>query len=339
MFGAKFYPSCKVCEAIRLDLDRVKGNPSGVEEMMYVYRYHMRKMHGVHISDEDSGLSGIPMVGYRRARFIAELGVTNIREVAAIDPAKFCERPEVKASSDTSLPSALSLVVNYAQAICTKRPIVTGTHPAFCESPERLYFMDLEYDPQGTASRRRVGIFLYGILDSHGNVIQRFLDDPSDEEELIEWFSDWLVKEAPALATYSSKSADEPHLRNSLRKFELSTDCLSKARFLDLFYDVIFTQSPKTQKIFLPISGSISSKRVAYYFGYREAKSVRIHDGLEALAAYEEYLRNRSKRIRNDLLAYNRCDLERTSLIYSRLRQLFDKHRKKETPPMHGRRR
>ena len=334
-----FFEGCRGCEAIRRMLSRMRGNPKAQVLLMRHHQFHMERKHGLEPTDTESSLCRIPMVSHSRASLLQKLGIGSIGDVVKADPRVLCKRPEVISSKDTSFPIVLPLIMNYAHAISRRRPIVIGHHPGFFDISKPPYFMDLEYDPQGTAARGRFGIFLYGILDSQGNVVQRFLDDPNDEKGLIEWFSDWLMKATPALATYSSKSADEPHLRNSLRKFGLPADCLSNARFLDLFYDVIFTQSPKNQKIFLPISGSISSKRVAYYLGYREPKSVKIHDGLEALAAYKQYLRSRSERIRNDLLAYNRCDLERTSLIYNRLRQLFDKHREDETLLMRGTRR
>jgi uncharacterized protein YprB with RNaseH-like and TPR domain len=162
-------------------------------------------------------------------------------------------------------------------------------------------------------------------MDLKGKVIQRFLDDPRNERELLEWFVDWLSKTKTTLITYASKSADEPQLRNALGKFGLPLNCLSRVQFLDLFYDVIFTQSPRNQKVFLPIIGNMGEKEVSQYFGYREPEDAEIHDGLQALMAYQQYLRKRSERIKNELLAYNCRDLERTAVIYCALRRLFDK--------------
>jgi predicted RecB family nuclease len=280
---------------------------------------------------QEWALCEIPMVSYSRARLLRKLGLKSIRDVASADANLICRRREVVGSKDTSFPAAFQLIVNYAQAICRRRPLVVGNQSILPERSRRPFFMDLEYDPVGTGKRGAVGIFLCGIMDSDGNITQRFLDDPGQERDLVAWFSDWLSKNRPFIITYSSKSADEPHLRNSLRKFSMSTGCLSDAQFLDLYYDVIFTQSPLRQKIFLPLKGSISSKRVAYHFGFHDHKGTRIHDGLDALLAYNRFLLHQSKKIRNDLLAYNRSDLKRTALIYERIQGLFERYRRNET--------
>jgi predicted RecB family nuclease len=321
--GLTFFPGCRGCEATKKMLSEIKRNPRAVTLTLQLHKTHLQKVHGVESTDVESILCSIPMVSRSRARLLQELGMRSIHDVASADCEKLRRHPTVLISRDTSFPSVLPLIKLYAEAIRLRRPLVLGFHPAFRELSKQPYFMDLEYDPQGTSRKGRIGVFLYGILDSHGNVLQRFLDDPEREKDLVEWFSNWLSRTRPSLITYSSKSADEPHIRNSMQKYGLPTYSLSQARFLDLFYDVIFTQSPRTQLVFLPVRGSISSKRIAYHLGYREPKGIKIHDGLEALGAYKRYLRTGDEDIRNDLLTYNRCDLERTALIHHQLGELL----------------
>ena len=329
----RFFVGCRGCEATKRMLSRIKSNPRALTFALRLHKIHLERVHEIEPTDVKSALCRIPMVSRSRASLLQELGIRSINDVASADCEKLRRHPAVVISRDTSFPSVLPIIKLYAEAIQRRRPLMVGFHPAFREVPERMYFMDLEYDPQGTSRKGRIGVFLYGILDSHGNVVQRFLDDPEREKDLVKWFSDWLSKTQPALVTYSSKSADEPHIRNSMQKYGLPTHSLSQARFLDLFYDVIFTQSLKTQMVFLPVRGSISSKRVAYYFGFREPSRIKIHDGLEALRAYKRYLQTGDENIRNDLLAYNRCDLERTVLIHDRLRELFNDYREGPAAP------
>lgn len=273
--------------------------------------------------ERSSELTRIPMVAYSRAGLLDGLGIKRIAEVAKIDPQKLCMTPEVGNSKDTSFTTALPLIINYARAIDSGEPIVAGSTDALSDLITEPYFVDLEYDPVGTKTGGDVGIFTYGIMDSKGKATQRFLDDPTQEAQLLEWFVDWISRTRPTIFTYSSKSADEPHLRNSIRKFGLPTNTLSAARFIDLYYDVIFTQSSMKQRIFLPIEGHIGEKNVSDYFGYHEPKGLRIHDGLGALIAYRKYSKNHSQTIKHQILSYNRSDLERIALIYKRLRQLL----------------
>jgi predicted RecB family nuclease len=332
--GPTLFPGCKGCEATKKMLSQIKNNPRAVTLTLRLHKMHLEKVHGIEPTDVESLLCSIPMVSRSRARLLQELGMRSVQDVASADCERLRRNPTLLTSRDTSFPFILPLIKMYAEAIRLRRPLVLGFHPAFREVSKQPYFMDLEYDPQGTSRKGRIGVFLYGILDSNGNVMQRFLDEPERERELVEWFSNWLSSTRPSLITYSSKSADEPHIRNSMQKYALPTRSLSQARFLDLFYDVIFTQSPRTQMIFLPIAGSISSKTIAYHLGFQEPNGIKIHDGLEALGAYKRYLRTGDEDIRNDLLAYNRCDLERTALIYHRLRELFNSNRQgPENPP------
>ena len=265
------------------------------------------------------------MVSHSRARLLNAIGINTISNVASANPELVRTHPKVMYSKDITFPTAFPLIIKYAQAISSKTPLVVGSHPAFSNPPRSPYYMDLEYDPQGTGTAGEVGIFVYGIMNSDGHIVQRFLDDPKKERDHVEWFLSWLSKHRTVLITYASKSADEPHLRNSLHKFNLPSEALSEARFLDLYFDVIFTRSPDTQKIFLPLK-DMGSKNVAEYFGFREPKNIRIHDGLGALMAYNRYVRSKRKRIRKDILAYNRCDLRRIKVIYERLGQSFEEY-------------
>ena len=69
-------------------------------------------------------------------------------------------------------------------------------------------------------------------------------------------------------------------------------------------------------------------KNVSRYIGYEEA-GLEIHGGLEALMKYHRYLKEkkpRKPRIRKDLLAYNKSDLEATKFVFDYLQNLFNRN-------------
>ena len=99
------------------------------------------------------------MVSHRRAQLLEELGFKTISDVAHMDLAKLCMNDKVKYSKDGSFSISLSLMKNFALAICSRKPIVTGVHPIFTEALEQPFFIDLEYNSEGTKSH-----FLHNIL-------------------------------------------------------------------------------------------------------------------------------------------------------------------------------
>jgi len=270
-----------------------------------------------------SQLLSIPLVGYARAQILERLGITRVDEIARLNPSRLAHFPDIKNAKDRSFAARIPMVINYAKAIMTGKTIITGTPQMFEEKHDNAFFFDLEYDPVGTQTRGSVGVFLIGMMDIKGATQQYFAEDPKEEEQLLLKFNEWLATKQPFLITFSSTSADEPQLRNAYRKFGIPCEALNKVRFLDLFYDIIFTQSPQKQKVYLPLCGSMGAKHISDYFGYKEPKGLQIRDGLQALTAYKDYLRHKRKKIKDQLLLYNQCDLQRTAIIYNKLRQIF----------------
>jgi uncharacterized protein YprB with RNaseH-like and TPR domain/predicted phosphodiesterase len=288
-----------------------------------------------------SELTSIPLVGYPRAGILESIGITKISEIARIEPKRLASCPEIKNARDPSFAGQIPMIINYAKSIVNKEPMIVGTPPIFRSEHKNVYFFDIEYDLEGTKSLGKVGVFLIGLMNSNGEIIQNFLEEPEKEKELLLTFDAWVRENNPTLITFSSTSADEPQLRDAYAKFGVPYDAINSTEFIDLFCDVIFTQLPEKQMIFLPIKKQMtfppmdssigakpmSAKSIASYFGYREPRNLQIHDGLQALAAYKEYLRSKNSSIKEQLLLYNRCDLERTALIYGKLLKLFNRGR------------
>jgi len=256
-------------------------------------------------------LTKIPLVGYSRSKAFIDMGIRTIRQVARINPSN----PEFQRYSCFST-DCLDLIRNYATAIVQKKVIVKAKHPFF-SSEKKTCFFDTEYSPTGTRTGP-YGIFLIGIMDENGKVIQSFLDDSINEGEMLRKFRDWLIREKPVLVSYSSTSADKPQLMNAFARFGIPVAELKNA-FFDLYYHCINTQRIETQFVFLPMRGSMSSKNVAVRLGYKAPRDLRITDGFQALIAYGEYLRSKRERLKLDLLEYNRADLEMTKFIFDKI--------------------
>ncbi len=263
--------------------------------------------------NELSELWSVPLVGMSRAKILLDAGIRNIRQLAEMDK-------HHELSKHPSFLGAFDLIINYAKAIVADKPLIVGNHPFFKDIENKnIYFFDAEYDPVGT-KKGPFGMFLLGWMDTAGKVWQLFLDDPKDEKEMLEEFNEWLIKEKPTLVTYSSKSADEPQLINSFRRFSLPIKEL-KNIFFDLYYDCINTYRMKDQFIFLPMRHSMGVKNVSDYLGYEEP-SLEIHDGLMALINYKRFLDSNDKKIKKELRDYNATDLERTKYIFDKLTDL-----------------
>jgi len=275
--------------------------------------------------DDQSELTTVPLVGYRRAQYLRELGITTIRQLSEVDLSdhRFDSFPL------GAFPAgSIHLIKNYAKAIRENRPIIVGSHPFLEVIGDRgVYFFDAEYNPARNVSEP-FGIFLIGIMDVQGEVEQHFLNKVEDEKKMLEEFSVWLAKNRPVLISYSSTSADKPQLLNAFKRFSIPTSQLERS-FFDLYYDLINTQRPKDQVIFLPMTGHMGLKDVSSYFGYTEPRNLEIRDGQEALIAYKRYLETGSHKIRTELLNYNRCDLERCRFIFKKITSLLSQGKEK----------
>lgn len=268
------------------------------------------------IRDEDE-IMAVPLVGSGRAKVLKEFGINTIEQLAEID------LNDIRISEHQHLRRIIPLIKDYARAIIEDEPIIVGKHSFFENlNNKNIFFFDAEYNPEGTKNGP-FGIFLIGIMDTKGNVKQRFLEKIKDEKRILEEFNNWLTQVKPILIAYSSMSADKPQLLNAFKRFNIPTIYL-EGSFFDLYYDCINTQRQNDQVIFLPMRGSMSVKEISTYFGYDEPKDLQITDGLQALGEYEQFLKTRNKKIKEELLKYNKVDLERTKFVFDRINKLMN---------------
>jgi Icc-related predicted phosphoesterase/uncharacterized protein YprB with RNaseH-like and TPR domain len=266
------------------------------------------------IKKEISELMEVPLVGYSRASALVDMGIKSVEQLAKFD--KECDTSEHPCFNQDTF----DLIRNYAKAIESNRPIVTGRHPFF-DNSKKVYFFDAEYNPVGTKNGP-YGIFLLGIMDNEGNAKQYFLNGPEDEKAMLTEFRNWLMREKPILVAYSSTSADKPQLISTFERFGIPTTELSNS-FFDLYYECINTQRTDKQFIFLPMEGSMGVKEVSVLLGYKEPKNMEITNGLQALIEYEQFLETKNIKIKKELLRYNRVDLERTRFIFNIIDKLM----------------
>ena len=256
----------------------------------------------------------VPLIGPKRAQVLFEHQVHTIEELVRLPRTH-------PLFNHPSFIGSLPLIISHAKAIFEKKMTwMEGVRkPLEPLADQNIYFFDAEYDP-GAAF---FGMFLLGWMDQQGIVSQLFMETPQEEKQILQEFSTWLEEENPILVAYGSTSADEPQLRKRFEYFGIATKILDN-RFFDLYSNIIFTQAQKKQKLFLPLTNN-SLKNVSRFLGY-EMSDTSIHEGLEALMVYHEYLRlrrkNKKHKLKEKLLLYNREDLIQTKIVWDFLDQL-----------------
>ena len=262
-------------------------------------------------------LTDVPLVGPVTAEILRENGIKSITELAELED-DYQFSPKINSSR---------LIIMYSKAIVSNQIIVKKEIKSDFDTIDNnnIYFFDAEYNPVGT-KRGPYGIFLLGWMNQDGEETQLYLNDHKNERELLKNFRDWIKKEKPLLVAYSSKSADVPQLKNSFRRLNLPTECLSNC-FFDLYSDLLYTRKQDMQKIFLPVTRSYGIKNVSEFLGYRRP-SLKILEGRDALYKYQRYLQKRLKRskdkIKKQLLAYHKDDLEMTKFVFDEINAFFN---------------
>jgi len=257
----------------------------------------------------------VPLIGPSRANLFKSIGIKDLEQLVNLDPQEFIQREEVqlymRLSEDRSFPSHLPLIVNYAKALLYKKPIVVGVPRKLVESLRRpITFLDLEYDPS------RPFIFVVGILEEE-NIWQAFAENEEEEKKALLMLAELINRKT--VVTYAGKGADIVILKKRFPAYGIKEPEFSH---IDLYFDIINTRNTFEQVIFLPIKG-MSEKSVAEFFGYKKPPDLKIEDGFQALLYFNMYLKTRDEKIKEEILRYNKCDLERAQYIYLNLLKLF----------------
>ncbi len=258
----------------------------------------------------------VPTIGAVRAEILEGWGIRTIRQLASSDPADLLARSSIAQIRDASFPSQLAMAVSFAQAIYRLQPVTVPHPPQLLNFDDsRILFVDLEYDPEDAF------IFLIGTMTMEGKIRQDFVDPLGVLKRRLASFIRRVQGGGLQCVSYGSTSADIPMLRRAVANGGMDVSLVDRLPFLDLFRDVIFTQNPRKQWLYLPLK-PMDAKRVAHYFGHDDPQNLAIRDGLEALMRYKEYRRTHSPKIRQQLLQYNANDLKLTRRIFEELRSL-----------------
>lgn len=144
-------------------------------------------------------------------------------------------------------------------------------------------------------------IILSGIVmvrGEKGEVIQYFLDDEGDEDELVLKTIEKL-SEADIVITYNGRSFDMPFLEKRAKKFGIE---MPRTFNLDL-YTVVKNFSPLGNTL-----GSLNQKNLEIYMGLDDGRSDEI-SGYESIKLYDRYMQSRSLSDEAKILLHNHDDI------------------------------
>jgi len=269
----------------------------------------------------------IPLLGEVTIKTLEKIGIKSLSDIASLNEKdciivanklKFLSN---RLAKNGYLRERLIMACRYAKAIKQNKPLFYGYNPLINSLVSRyregkLVFFDLEYDIMKSF------IFIIGTMDIKGRITQFFIENIEEEKEALRKLTNIISNKL--LVCYAGKSADIPILRKCYRKY-----CYSMPNFklIDLFYDVLFTQNLKTQVIYLPLT-YLDEKTIANYLGYKSPAYLKIKDSLHALLYFHRYIGGRNRKIKREvkeqLLLYNRCDLERTKIILEKIFELLN---------------
>jgi len=245
-------------------------------------------------------------IGRRYAAELERLGLRSYEDLLSADPDRIA--PKLRLRGLSVSPQMVAHWGHHARSYQAARPVVFGRDR--CDFRDMLV-LDLEYDRH---------IWLIGICAMvRGRREYAFLwaDSPSEERKNILTLFDRLEKAVPMpLVTWSGLSADVAQLRGALERLGIrrSSDALF-ANHLDLF-------SFMRLNVRLPIPG-FGLKDVAEHF--RISRQSPIADGLQANMMYAAYRQARGRKktkLRQELLRYNKDDLDSLLKVLSKLRTL-----------------
>jgi len=262
------------------------------------------------------GLSLIHGIAGIRQRQLYELGIKDIHALAEADMMNLSLAwKELSPFAPGTLETKKMII--HAKSWTELRPIYFGKYSLPVN--DEVIILDLEYDPLSP-------IWLVGLLVVNNKGVechQFFAEDKSMEQEILINLIDLLGKyNNRQILTWYGLGADLPQLKTAWQKHRLPTSKLTDLleRHLDLYQLTL-------NNCRFPLK-SFGLKEIGKHLGF--VRKLDDIDGLVALSMYNEYLsipkKNKEKRlaIKNDLLAYNREDLEATLFILNQLKSLAE---------------
>ena len=260
------------------------------------------------------GLSLIHGIAHVRQRQLLELGIKDVQALADTD-AKSLRHEWRELSQFAPGPLEIQKMVFHAKCWIELRPTYFGKQPI--PIGNEFIIMDLEYDPMSH-------IWLVGLMLVHSEdtkCYQFFADNVNQEKIILTSMLDVLNRydDLPILTWYGL-GADLPKLAAAWGKHALPLRSFHQLveKHLDLYQVTLDNYR-------FPLK-SFSLKDIGKHLGF-----VRKHqdiDGRVALDMYDQYLALSKKNkgeclaIKNELLEYNREDLQATLYVLRQLKKL-----------------
>ncbi|MGH3442404.1 MAG: TM0106 family RecB-like putative nuclease, partial [Nitriliruptorales bacterium] len=259
-------------------------------------------------------------IGWAYAPALEQLGIRTWRDLMHCDPVQIIGGMRERGYSISNW--HIDGWKHHAASYATGAPVVFGAGGPL---PEAFIALDLEYIPEGL-------LWLIGLsVQKPGRCEHRFMwaDRPRDvKANLAELATVLRAHESLPVLTWSGDSADVPVLRSAAERYKMPEVMAPiEGRHLDL-YDYV------GRNLRLPIP-RFGLKDVGAYFGVPRISNVS--DGLEALYLYEQYARAKGRRkalLREQLIAYNRDDLDTLVEVAGRIRDLSSAQRGSSEPTM-----
>ena len=260
-------------------------------------------------------LTDLPMVKQGRADRLRQAGIDTVEKLGDADPMALAKHAAF-AGDEGFLKSQLPLLQGFAKAHAAGKPLVYAADPRIWDLHEPIIHMDLEFD--GPAAE----VFLYGMLDHDSGAVTTWFDHTRrGQEKMLRDFRALCKDRSPTMVTWGGASSDTVQLRRASEKYGISPKWVETVHWFDLQTEVVYTGSPETQRIYLPVR-KFKSDQVASFFGYKKPR-LQVKDGYHALRLYRRYRRRPDDRVKRDLSEYNAEDIRHTKIILDGLRELM----------------
>lgn len=259
------------------------------------------------------GLSAIYNISYARERQFKDIGIDSISKLMRTDEEKVNSKLISRFGNTPGIDEIFRMKC-HAFSISSGKPFFFGDkQEAHTILSSSLLVVDLEYDPEHL-------IWLVGVAIRKDNrtTYQQFFAEKSNKDEerrILQSLISLTAKNSSHLfVTYSGISADIPQLRTAWLRQSLPNRELS--RLVERHVDVCHF----LQRNFRFPMKSLSLDDMEKYLGVQRHSG--ISSGLEALALYKRYLRTKDNALKQQLLDYNREDIDSTLTIVDKIPQL-----------------
>ncbi len=260
-------------------------------------------------------LLDLPMIKEGRAERLRQAGIKTVEQLWKADLDKLAGHAAF-GGDEGFVRTQMPILQGFAQAHCENKAVVYAADPRLFELDEPIIHMDLEFDGPATE------IFLYGMLDHDSQEVTTWFEHTRrGQETLLRDFRALCKDQNPTMVTWGGATSDTVQLRRASEKYGISPKWVNEVQWLDLQTDVVYTGSPETQRVYLPVT-KFKSERVAQFFGYKKPR-LKVKDGYHALRLYRTFRRRQDERIKRDLIEYNAEDIRHTRLVLEGLRDLM----------------